>query len=107
MLPRDQPDVLTEAFSQYRVIQLGKKDQQRPAPEPQPDECANLIKIRRVLLRFQMVERIAAGIVMRLAVFGANKLAQLVAKYNEPEEIALSLCRQPQRQRRRDEPVER
>src|ERR1700682_2961519 len=107
MLPRDQRDVLNKAFSQYRVIQLGKKDQQRPAPEPQPDECAKLMKVRRGLLRLQMVERIAAGIVMRLAVFGANKLAQLVAKCNEPEEIALPLCRQSQRQRRRDEPVER
>jgi hypothetical protein len=99
MVPPDQIHVADEAFRQRRVIQRGQEHQQRAPAQPQPDEHAQFIKVRRGDFRLQGVKRIAARAVMGLAVFGAHELFHLVRKRQQAEQIPLPLRRQPEHQR--------
>ena len=106
MLVADEVKVAHKAVRQQRIIKRGKKNQQRTPPQPQPDERAKLLKVRRHDARLQRVERIAARAVMRLAVLGAHELSHRVAERDEPEVIALFLRRQPEHERGGDEAFE-
>ena len=106
MLPADQIHVADEAFRQRRVIQRGQEHQQRAPAQPQPDERAEFIEIRRHDLRLQGVKRVAAGAVMGLAVFGAHEFFHLVGERQQAEQIPLLLRGQPEHQRGGDETLQ-
>ena len=99
MLAADQLHVAHETFRERRVIQRRQKNQQRAAAQAQPDERAKLVEIRRHDFRLQGVKRVAAGAVMRLAVFRADEFFHLVGERQQPEQIALLLRRQAEHER--------
>ena len=97
---------LGEALGEHRIVERGEKDEQRAFAQPQPDEGAQFLEIRRHALRMQRVEPVAAGVVMRLAVLRADEAEHAVAESDEPELVALLLRGEAEDERRGDETLQ-
>src|SRR5439155_3557080 len=89
VLPANQFNVAHEAFGQEGIIQRSKEYQKRAAAQAQAQESAELVEIGRDDARLERIERVPAGAVMGLAVFGADEVLDLVAEREEANKIAL------------------
>ena len=107
MLAGDQFAGLGEALGEHRIVERGEEDEQRALAQPQPDEGAQFLEIRRHALRMERVEPVAAGVVMRLAALRADEAEHAVAESDQAELIALLLRRETEDERRGDEALQR
>ena len=103
---RSARTLFAKALREHRIVERGEKDEQRALAQPQADEGAELLEIRRHALRLQRVEPVAARVVVRLPAFRADEAEHAIAEGEQPELIALLLRREPEDQRRGDEPLQ-
>ena len=97
VLVGNEVDAADKAFGQHRIIQRGEEYNERPPPQPQPDEAAHFVVVGINAARLECIDRVAAGVVVRFSIPRAHEGFHPVGKCQEAETDRPAVRRRGQR----------
>src|SRR5687767_12166662 len=73
VLPREEIDLFREAFGESRIVERGQENEQGAAAQAETQKGKEIVEVGRDARGLEAVERVAAKIVVGLAVLRANE----------------------------------
>src|SRR3954462_288678 len=80
MLAAQEINVVDEFRAEHRIVERRQEHEERATTKPRADESEEVLEIRRHDLRLQGMKRVAANVVMRLAIARPDESLDSIAE---------------------------